>query len=267
MSLRVGTISVKEVYQKQNIIKIAKLQVNPFLTEPIVLGNGLKEAERIIKSFFIDETESPEEIAPVNLQGMECRWKEIQSPNEHDKIICLVVNSREEKMQSQVFHEVLQTITNIFGSYEERHPISTEKLKLDLTLKKMRNEMQAKLGKRNLWYLIKNWFITILGSFYFAHFKKGKAYLKKVHELSYTTMVDGTFNSVMSGTTSEANQLIATLNQMEAEKKIIFGIHVTHSSIMSCYVQDRKTKHIHFIDGTEGGYTTAAIMLKEKLGV
>ncbi|WP_338034474.1 DUF3095 family protein [Lacinutrix algicola] len=36
------------------------------------------------------------------------------------------------------------------------------------------------------------------------------------------------------------------------------------ASIMSCYFEDREEKHIHFVDGTEGGYTSAAIMLKEK---
>lgn len=33
---------------------------------------------------------------------------------------------------------------------------------------------------------------------------------------------------------------------------------------MSCYIEDRKEKHIHFVDGTEGGYTSAARMFKEK---
>ncbi|MGO3156047.1 MAG: DUF3095 family protein [Mesonia sp.] len=40
---------------------------------------------------------------------------------------------------------------------------------------------------------------------------------------------------------------------------------MTHASVMSCYVLDRKTKHSHFVDGTEGGYTSAAKMFKTKL--
>ena len=32
-----------------------------------------------------------------------------------------------------------------------------------------------------------------------------------------------------------------------------------------CYVQDREDNHIHFVDGTEGGYTTAALVYKSKI--
>ena len=51
---------------------------------------------------------------------------------------------------------------------------------------------------------------------------------------------------------------------MERDKKLIYGIHVTHASVMSCYVLDRRTTHSHFVDGTEGGYTSAAKMFKIK---
>lgn len=80
-------------------------------------------------------------------------------------------------------------------------------------------------------------------------------------------MIDGTLNSVISGTQKEVNLLIAFLDELEAQKKITYGIHTTHASIMSCYVEDRKTKHVHFVDGTEGGYTTAAKMLKKKIAI
>lgn len=33
---------------------------------------------------------------------------------------------------------------------------------------------------------------------------------------------------------------------------------------MTCYIEDRKYKHIHFVDGADGGYTEAAKELKAK---
>ncbi len=41
-------------------------------------------------------------------------------------------------------------------------------------------------------------------------------------------------------------------------------MHITNDSIMSCYIENKEEKHIHFVDGTEGGYTSAAIMFKLK---
>jgi hypothetical protein len=33
---------------------------------------------------------------------------------------------------------------------------------------------------------------------------------------------------------------------------------------MSCYVRNLNDRHIHFIDGAEGGYTKAAGVIKQK---
>ena len=34
---------------------------------------------------------------------------------------------------------------------------------------------------------------------------------------------------------------------------------------MSCYVRNMNDKHVHFVDGAEGGYTKAAGVLKKKI--
>jgi hypothetical protein len=47
--------------------------------------------------------------------------------------------------------------------------------------------------------------------------------------------------------------------------EIIYGLHISNASIMSCYVREKDDLHIHFVDGSEGGYTNAAIMLKSKI--
>jgi hypothetical protein len=52
---------------------------------------------------------------------------------------------------------------------------------------------------------------------------------------------------------------------MEAEGEILYGLHTSGASIMSCYVRDQKDGHIHFVDGADGGYTKAAKVLKGKM--
>jgi hypothetical protein len=77
-------------------------------------------------------------------------------------------------------------------------------------------------------------------------------------------MIDGLINTIIVGTNTQLKTLISYLDDLEKNEKLVYGLHVTHSSIMSCYVEDRKNKHAHFVDGTEGGYTKAAEMLKSK---
>jgi hypothetical protein len=48
---------------------------------------------------------------------------------------------------------------------------------------------------------------------------------------------------------------------MEREGRITHGIHTTYVSVMSCCAGP-KNNHVHFVDGTEGGYTSAAVSKK-----
>ncbi|MBA4058110.1 MAG: hypothetical protein C0490_25560, partial [Marivirga sp.] len=51
----------------------------------------------------------------------------------------------------------------------------------------------------------------------------------------------------------------------ENEGKLFFGHHHSKESIMTCYIENMNAKHIHFIDGSDGGYTEAAKEFKQKL--
>ena len=78
-------------------------------------------------------------------------------------------------------------------------------------------------------------------------------------------MLDGRVNTVITGTKQQRIELVNALEEMEQQKEIVYGLHVCDESIMSCYVRNRQDQHIHFVDGSGGGYTQAAKMLKRKL--
>jgi len=58
--------------------------------------------------------------------------------------------------------------------------------------------------------------------------------------------------------------LVEALDKIESEGEIMYGIYVSNESVMSCYVRSLSEKHIHFVDGAEGGYTRAANVVKQK---
>ncbi|WP_232219128.1 DUF3095 domain-containing protein [Olleya marilimosa] len=265
LNLRVGHIKVEEVYNNKVTLRITKLRHNKYLTTPVVLGNGIKFAENYIKqSFEIADPIKDKNIA-LNLEGMECRWDEIYPNEPQKKVICLLVNCEDEKKQAEIYGTIMNEINYIFGNLDNRNPITTLKLKLNTTLEKIRKEMYVKVGKNQSKYLINNWLITVFGKYYFKFFKAGKLYIYRVSQLSDTIMLDGSINTVISGNEKQIKRLQIFLDDLESKKKIIYGLHTTHASIMSCYIEDREEKHIHFVDGTEGGYTSAAIMFKNKV--
>jgi len=265
LDLRVGSMPVKEAYKNGHKLQIAKIRLNEYLITPVVLGTALKYAEKVIKNTY---EEDPKELITrkkLDLTGMECRWDEIEPPKTEQKVVCILINCDDDKLQRKIYEEVITKLDHIFGDLHERQPISTIKLKLDTTINKIRKEMYARIGKYNVIYLLKNWLVTRFGKYYFKYFEEGKSYLFKVSQLSDTLMIDGSINTVISGDQDQIDKLIIYLDEMEANKKFNYGIHVTHASVMSCYVEDRKDNHIHFVDGTDGGYTAAAKVFKTKM--
>ncbi len=263
--LRVGHISVEKLINQKASIKIAKHQLTAQLTIPIVIGNGLKKAEEIIKNNFVENTFTDFKKDLLNLEGMECRWKQIDPAQIQNKVICLLVDSSNETDQGLIYKDVLIQMDTLFGTFKSRQPIKSNKLNLNFSISTIWEEMKITLVDKNWIYLIKNWISTLFGIVYLNLSRNGKEYLKQISQLSHTFMLDGSINTIFTAEQNKINIFIEYLNQLEKEKKIIYGIHLTHASVMSCYVLDRKTKHSHFVDGTEGGYTSAAKMLKLKI--
>ena len=160
--------------------------------------------------------------------------------------------------------KVIDKIDKIYGQPQTRTPISTTRLKLKATIKKISEEMKVKMGGRRPLLILKTWITTLLGTLYFKT-KSGKDYLMQLVDFSDTLVIDGKINTVISGTTRQRELLETALNELEQNNEIHYGLFVSKESVMSCYVRSMDNNHVHFVDGSDGGYTKAAGVLKEKL--
>ena len=160
---------------------------------------------------------------------------------------------------------MLASIDAIYGPENNRNPISVPRLALNPTMKKLERETLGRFGRMNYLYQIYETLSTKLGVIMFRFNKSYKRYLSKMVELSDTLVIDGRINTVISGNAVQREKLYQALLKMEEEGDLIFGMHVSQESILSCYVRDMKNDHIHFVDGSEGGYTRAAKVIKQIL--
>jgi len=266
LTLKVGAHSVAGAYAEGHTLRLARVGINALLSLPVVLGTGIKYAERIIKAALDEESEEAIEVK-VNLEGMECRWDEIQPPLAAQRVYCLVAVCLDDQRQGAVYGEVLRALDGTFGRHEIRQPITRAKLKLDFAMGKIRREMRARLGQHEWYDALRQWIITLIGPLYFKFSEEGRAYLGRVIDMSHTLMIDGSLNFIVTGTASQCAAIEAYLTKAEARGDLVYGSYTARAAIMSCYVVDRQTDHAHFVDGTEGGFTNAARVLKEKLGL
>ncbi len=264
LNLRVGHVPVTELYQKGHLLSICKLKAAEQYAIPIVLGNGLSIAEKIIKGEDYQLNTPVYQKQELDLSGMQCRWDKIKPPQNYNEVVSLVVIACDGNKQAKVFKKVIDFIDEIYGKPETRTPISVAKLKLKATLKKIGEEMKVKIGGYRPLLVFKNWLTTMMGVLYFKT-KPGKNYLTQLVDFSDTLVIDGKINTVISGTSIQRELLENALNELEIKNEIIYGLFVSKESVMSCYVRNMGNNHVHFVDGSDGGYTKAAGVLKTKI--
>lgn len=262
LDLRIGAISIKDIYSAGFKLQIAKYSRSSVFSMPVISGDGLTYAEALLKEESREFAESLADVAEADLTGMECRWDQIPVPVDQEEVLTLLVIGKTEA-QAMVYGQVLAKIEAIYGSDKQRQPISTKKLKLKSTYNRLRAELLAKYNKGRFAQYLVDGFSGLLAYLYFMT-SSGMRYLSSLVEMSDNLVLDGRINTVISGTRAQRLQLIAALDKMESEGEIIYGAHISTSSIMSCYVRDMKNAHIHFVDGSQGGYTMAARQIKQK---
>jgi hypothetical protein len=264
LDLRVGHIPVADIYQEGHALKISKLKTSEVFNIPVLLGNGLTYAERKIKGTEIIYPALPAEAEELDMSGMHCRWDKIKPPLTNNEIVSLLVICREGIKQADVFKEVMEHIDRIYGSQENRKPISVNKLRMMASLKKISTEMKTRLGRFNAWYMIRTLVTTTVGKVYFRT-KKGKKYLYSLVDMSDTLVIDGKINTVITGSSAQREELNNALATLEEKGLLLYGMHTSTESVMSCYVRNLEDQHVHFVDGADGGYTKAAGVLKKKI--
>jgi hypothetical protein len=263
LDLRIGQIPVVDIYEKGHDLRISKLRTSEFFSIPVLLGDGLMYAEKKIKGsdYMLAPMPATEDV--LDLSGMQCRWDRIKPPKNIYEVVSLLAIARDAVKQPLAFKKIMDSIDAIYGAAQSRTPITVEKLRLKSTLAKIGLEVRTRMGGFNIFNLLKTWVRTNMGYFYFKT-RKGKVYLRNLVSMSDTLVIDGRINTVISGTTEQREMLVNELNKLEDAGEIIYGIYVSKESVISCYVRNLNDKHIHFIDGAEGGYTKAAGMIKRK---
>jgi hypothetical protein len=76
---------------------------------------------------------------------------------------------------------------------------------------------------------------------------------------------DDALRMVISGNSTQRENLISYLESQYKLGKLVYGFHVSNRALMTCLVYKAQGRHVAFIDGADGGYALAAKMLKGKL--
>jgi Protein of unknown function (DUF3095) len=276
--LRVGFVSVKEITEQGGELYLGFVKWSEFQWQPFFRGNGLLIAEKIIKSKIMEEDKFEKNLSQhetlETLNGLTCRLSPF--PSQQGGAVSLIVEPRVPiSEEDEIFKSV------IFAAQGER-----EFLALNPTQKKNKNlkrlsknsfvtEFKSKSYEKKFLQKCKLFF-SLLKEFLLTHavFKYNinnnitgnpKEYEAKMFLQSDWLKADGVLRMVVDLAEKDYHRLKLKLDELYSQKKIFFGLHVSKGALMTCYIKSSENhQHTHFIDGQDGGFVLAALMLKEQ---
>jgi hypothetical protein len=94
----------------------------------------------------------------------------------------------------------------------------------------------------------------------------GKRYRVELRENTDYRRFDDTLRILLDCTTAQANQIEIMLAGYSQQGVLNYGVYRSAAALMTCLIFSlEQAEHIHFVDGSDGGFTSAAKNFKVKL--
>jgi len=278
LELRVATVPVAKIREAGFDIQVARVRVSENYIQAAFAGGGMAFADRYMKdpaTAPLCEVK-PGSIAPRgSLEGLECRWQDI--PSRHGETVSVMVRALSDDAQkvADVYRDVIAKLREIYGTDEACHPLTPPITMLvpSLEARQLGNEVGVRAADRGpfgkwLWLMRARWFV-ILGWFLMKFGLKTEetdwsTYKETLLRNSDVRKFNDVYRQILAGNAAQREALDAWLAERYAKRELVYGLHVTNRAHMTCLVFNYSGKHLHFIDGADGGLFLAAKAFKER---
>lgn len=267
--LRVGVVAVGLINNSgTNKVLVGKYLLSPGNALATFSGGGIELAETWIKSnstYLVTDTDE----TPPDLSGLSCRWEPLASENGVMLSMLVQARAENETANEEVYRSVIESVNNI--SANRGNPISKTNMKLRWPPRGIRAEIEATVGGKNRLIWSASIYINSLFQWLLDAFDltvggyRGKQYRVELRKNTDYQRFDDTLRILLDCSSDEADEIDRMLDLRAQDKSLVYGLHRADSALMTCLVFDLdKAEHIHFVDGNNGGFTSAAKVLKAK---
>jgi len=233
-------------------------------------GQGLSLAEEWVKAGKYRLPEWQEAPAFDPHRGLSCRWAPLRSSRGVFLSILIKIHSHNAGHDALI-NEILRELDVILDlNSPEANPVKAKVLKPERAGLAARMESSFLKGGSQpakflktlffiyfVWALDRGW--IKLKSF---DMKKYKASLAPNSDFR---KFDETLRMVVDCTPAMQAGVERLLEGYHALGNLSYGLHVSDTALMTCFVQNYNGRHLHFIDGGDGGYAFASRGLKERI--
>lgn len=276
LTLRVGLVLVEELAARGYPVKMAKVRLSRHVTQPALSGRGWEEAERRIKTAApgvipVEENGGP---AEANFEGFECRWQGVPRFQDHKLALLVAATSRNADANLTTYRRVFDKIGDIYGDVSQYHPLRADRLRLTCNPWLLSHEWRVRSLRLNPFkrvsYFVRMLLLNLSGHLMLAGHQDTEgvnwsSYRDELVENSDFRKFDGMLRMVMDGSEVQSTELQGFLQDEHCRGRLAYGMHKSREALVTCIVESYSGKHMHFVDGSDGGYALAALELKRRL--
>jgi len=277
LDLRVATLTAAAIRAAGFKLWVARYRVSENYVQAVFAGGGMAYAERTMKDPATAEAYAvrPGSIEPRGrFDGLECRWQDVPSPRGETVSLMVRATSRDPEAAAAVYRSVMAKLLGVYGDDEACHPISAANLSIALGARQLGNEVGIRAGhlgffaqwKYLMWIrgvMLLGWFLMKFGMQ--TEFTDWSRYKPTLVRNADVRKFNDVYRQILSGTAAQREALEAWLESRFRLGELVYGVHVTNRALMTCLVFDYAGRHLHFIDGADGGLFLAAKQFKQRL--
>ena len=272
MTLRVGLVAVAELRRLGKDVLVGRYEPTPGNSFGVFLGDGVGMLEAAIRgrgqdglAALAQVPEALDDGAPVDLEGLSCRWDTLRST--HGAMLTLILHGATD------LSDVHARVMALAGSDAQCRPVSPTSLRPRWPPQGFMLEARARRRGRSLWV----WGARVLLETLLARvvLARGKPvggfdperYRREVITNTDFCKHDRTVCLVIDCPASAVDDVRRYVHDAALAQDFRYGIHVSQTALMTCLVTaPQDSLHVHFVDGGAGGYTRASRNLKGAAG-
>lgn len=266
MELRIGLIPVNRVLKDGVTVDVGKYELTAGRCVALFRGGGLIRAEELLKSQPDQFEVGEESTADVNLRGLSCRWNSV--PSRQGRVVSLLVRSRLANHVA-LYGAMLGKLSDLVGGHlSDAEPVNLQAMTYKSVGQCVRDERRYHRSVFSVAFAKRVFEILIS----VLAFKRGLAlfdvehYRKAMATHSDCRKFDDMLRLVLDCTPQQVTAIRSYLESLHEQGLVFYGLHEADTSLMTCFVGTvADGGHIHFIDGGDGGYATAAVQMKAQI--
>jgi len=268
LTMRVGLVPVKALRRLGRDVLVGRYEPTPGNSFGVFLGGGVGLLEDSIRgrgsndlAALADVPAALDDGAPVDLEGLSCRWDTLHSAR--GAMLTLILQGGTD------LSDVHARVAALAGPDAQTRPVSQDTLKLRWPPPDFMLEARARRrgGSLVLW-ACRVLIDTLVARVLLARAKPTGSFDPQRYRAEMVTNTDfckydETVCLVIDCPRAAIEAIKGYLEQIAPARGIRYGIHVSQTALMTCLVTSAADSlHVHFVDGGAGGYTSASLSLK-----